>query len=227
MDAQMVETSDKIKREMIQNLSWSLKEGKHGLNAVPGLLKQVLDEKMWVMFEVEIGNEIVIVEPKNFLEFVTKQPPKGLGSSVKMLEKICYEHTEVLGLITLEVKKDRGEHEGNQYTMQLDNNGNVDIINISNLKNQRPDGTSKSASLRRLSSEIDKAETEEKREELETIQKQVFNNEISVHKALITIGVRRETFTIPVDPISAAKSIKKRFTLAQIAHLIALLTEAP
>lgn len=214
------------KARTIQRLSVSLREGGHGLNAVPGLLRQILTEKMWVKFDVEIGGDIIEKDhcPEDFAQFVTDDPPYGLGSSIDMLIRICAGHVDVIDLIDNEVQRDRGN-------LEFDFRGNTELINVDNVNinqssvNNRPDGNSQQSGLRRLRAEIAKAKTEDQRNKVKKLQSQVFNNELSVHRALVIIGARKETFTIPVDPNGAAKSIKKRFNQDQIAELINLLKE--
>jgi hypothetical protein len=203
-----------------------------GLDSIPGLLNQILTEGLWKEVYIEDFGEIVTYD--KFNDFVTTAPPHGLGSSINTLVKLCPDHPEIISMIDEEIKRTKGGANNpkgvggwNQRTINdietdnLVNRYNVPIDKIG----ESPGGNSKQKGLRRLISEINKAKSPERREKIKALQQQVFNNEISVHKALIIIGARRETFTIPVEPKSAARSIKKRFAPDQIAQLITLLQD--
>lgn len=190
-----------------------------GLDSIPGLLKQILEDELWREVFIEEYGEIVTYD--KFNDFVTTAPPHGLGSSVDTLIKLCGGHGDVTDKIDEAVQRKPGK----LWDSRTEDENITDNVSNNLDETAKNAGNGKQSGLRRLRSEIDKAKSPEKREKIKALQKQVFNNEISVHKALITIGARRETFTIPVEPKSAARSIKKRFASDQIAELITLLSD--
>lgn len=61
---------------LVESLTRSLRSGKHGLEAVPGLLKRVLAEKSWREFVTQRGE---LVQHDRFAEFVTAPALRGPG----------------------------------------------------------------------------------------------------------------------------------------------------
>lgn len=57
------------------------------------------------------------------------------------------------------------------------------------------------------------------------LAEQVIMGEKSANEAAVEAGFRRKTLTIPLEPVAAARSIRKHFTDEQRAELIALLIE--
>lgn len=197
--------------KMVNILYSATKRGEAGLSSVPGLLDQIIDGDMWQSFVIEDTGEIV--EHPTFKSFVETPPQEGLGTTVKTLINICHEHIELIDKIDGLCKADSVQGKRNDLNI---------VDNIHEVR--KPDGTSKEAGLRRLRREIDKAKNNpDKQANIRSLQQQVFNHEISIHKALVTIGARRETMTIPVDPKGAAKALKRKFSPEQLAQLKGLL----
>lgn len=220
------------KRQTIDSLQRSLNEGEHGLNAVPGLMRQILQDRMWVSFPVDLGGELdPEYMPGTFNNFVVSQPPRGLGSTVDLLKRICHEDKDVLDMIDREIQGKVGA----PPSYDQDNLISDEIVyNIHNSKPsvngaiERPTGTSESAGLRRLRKVLSNAKSNnqpERAEKVERVRRKIFNNEMSVHAALIELKLRTPTFTIPVHTERAARAIKKRFTPVQIKELISLLQD--
>lgn len=80
--------------EVADRLSHAIVDGGHGLDNVPALLKKVLKENLWQ--ERYVTRLKQNVKCKNFVEFITKKPLEGLGSSVKTLRRLCADDTEAL-----------------------------------------------------------------------------------------------------------------------------------
>ncbi len=67
------------------------KQGEGGLKHVPGLLLRIINEGLWKRRKIKTGE---IVEFDNFKDFVTTEPPEGLGENVDMLKNLCRDHEE-------------------------------------------------------------------------------------------------------------------------------------
>ncbi len=226
------------KRQTIDSLQRSLNEGEHGLNAVPGLMRQILQDRMWVSFPVALGGELdPEYMPGTFNNFVVSQPPRGLGSTVDLLKRICHEDKDVLDMIDREIKDKsiQGERTDLPLFGLTRNQGNfVDNVNEVNSNTcndngiERPTGNSESYGLRRLRKVLSDAKRNnqpERAEKVERVRRKIFNNEMSVHAALVELKLRTPTFTIPIHTERAARAIKKRFAPDQIQELISLLQD--
>src|SRR5450755_616046 len=61
--------------------------GEHGFKTVPGLLKRVLEERAWERrLIVQTGEEFEGF--RTLEEYIKANPPKGLGASVELLDKL-------------------------------------------------------------------------------------------------------------------------------------------
>jgi hypothetical protein len=70
---------------IVDALSSALDRGSHGLENVPGLLKQILADESWREFETARGEHVV---HDRFADFVTTPPLKGLGASMEVILRI-------------------------------------------------------------------------------------------------------------------------------------------
>jgi hypothetical protein len=195
---------------VIEGLRKSLVEGEHGLKGVPALTKRVISEGLWRERIVRATGEIVRFD--SFAQFVHALPPQGLGADVAMLQRLCEGHEDILGLIDQEIQRPAGGannpygRAGKPYEVEI----NVDNINVDST-NQRPDGTSRQAALRRL------------RKDRPDLLERVTGGELSPHAAMLEAGFRRKTISVPLDPELAAHALARHFTDDQIDALIAAL----
>ena len=80
---------------LTQSLGNASRSGEHALKAVPGLLRRVLEERAW-------ERRIVIPTGEDFqghptLEaYIKANPPKGLGTSVEVIERLISNDTQLL-----------------------------------------------------------------------------------------------------------------------------------
>lgn len=117
-------------------------------------------------------------------------------------------------MIDAECKREPGNP-----TDERGENGRYEPIvdNVNNWDN-RPVGNSLDAGLRRLRKEV-----ERKTPKAKELQAKVFAQEVSVNAALIELGIRKKTVTIPVEVARAARAIKRHFTDEQVRELKDLL----
>lgn len=185
-------------------LTSSVRRGSSGLHSVPGLVKQIIREDMWQKRVIEATGELV--ECKTFAEFVTSPPPKGVGTDVETLKRLCHEDMEALDLIDQATTNDEGgDKRSSDYKT---------TVSIINSETERPAGTTRQYALRKL------------RKDAPELHAKVLAGEVSPHQAMIEAGFRRKTATIPLDPEGAARAIIRHFEYDDLLTLVDLLVQA-
>lgn len=84
--------------ERVKRLYSRLREHKSDLVSVPSLIRQIVQNNMWQNFTVEKTGQVV--EHENFLDFITQEPPEGLGATYKNLWILCQDDIEVREIIS-------------------------------------------------------------------------------------------------------------------------------
>ncbi|GAA1065272.1 hypothetical protein [Streptomyces asiaticus] len=116
---------------LVEALGSSLRRTGNGLEAVPGLVKEVLLEGAWREFITPRGE---LVKHGRFVDFVTTPPTKGLGASVNLIKRLVEPDPEATDLLDQALQQATGRPEES----------------VSNRNTSRPVGTTKTAALRRL-----------------------------------------------------------------------------
>jgi len=182
--------SPEFRDQVIEGLTRDLNSGRHGLVGVPSAIKLVLREGMWKERILRKTGEVIAFD--RFDTFVNASPPKGLGSDLAMVKRICSDDPEVIDLIDQATQK----HDGRPVT--------VDIIN----GYDRPTGTNAQQAIRRL------------RKDRPDLHAQVLAKGISPHAAMVEAGFRRKTATVPVDdPDKVSAFLAKHFEPAEIRKI--------
>jgi len=188
-----------IVREVISSTS----SGADVMSALPGLVRQLLDEEAWREFAVP-----GIAEPvrhSTFTSFVTTQPPKGLGGKARQLLALCGTddvlHARVERLVRGEIEP-AAVHGTNQYT-----SGESTTHSTGDMAKRDA-----SATVARL-----------KRDDPELAEK-VVNGEMSAYAAARTKGWRPPRIQV-TTPERTAVNLRKHMTVGQLAELARLLTE--
>lgn len=114
---------------LVDSLGAALRSGDHAFAAVPGLLKQVLQNESWREFTTTRGE---LVTHKRFESFVVTPPLAGLGADLALIRRIVGDDPETRDLL------DRAE--------QRPAHAHADVDNV----NVRPTGNTSSSALRRL-----------------------------------------------------------------------------
>lgn len=193
---------------LVSDLYQCIKYGGDSLNHVPGLIIKIVNERSWRHWiDPNTGEEFNF---DNFARFITTETGKGgLGTTIPMLEDICRRDNKAAKVLTLALKRPDGpEKRNNQY--------DITVHNMNSYK--RPWGTSKASGLRRLAKEAELNST------AAALQAKVIENEMSVHAALVQLGIRQKTLTITLDPTKIAAKLKKHLTDDQLLILIELLS---
>ena len=188
-------------------LTSSVRRGSSGLHSVPGLVKQIIREDMWQKRVIEATGELV--ECKTFAEFVTSPPPKGVGTDVETLKRLCHEDMEALDLI------DRVTVSGQGQRTDLANRTTEAELHNNIMKSEHEvQGNTRQYALRKL------------RKGAPELHAKVLAGEVSPHQAMIEAGFRRKTATIPLDPEGAARAIIRHFEYDDLLTLVDLLVQA-
>jgi hypothetical protein len=90
----------------VSELRYALSAGAAGLDSVPGLLRCILKEERWRRRIIQQTGEPAPFE--SFVEFVTTPPLEGLGTTVKLLERICQDDPETHDLLDQAVTRGPG-----------------------------------------------------------------------------------------------------------------------
>ena len=177
---------------LIDRMGALLRDEAHAFSAGPELLRRILEDGAWREFKTKRGE---VVRPATFAEFVTAKPLRGLGATLRLVQRVAAEDPVTLDLLDQAIQRPPSLHA-------------VDNIHGA----ERPSGTSESAALRRL------------RKDRPDLHAEVMTGALSAHAAMIKAGFRPKTATIRLDnPRSVAKTLRKRLSTDQLAELKQLL----
>lgn len=186
-------------RHLVEGLERSLRDGKHGLSVVPGLLKRVLIEESWREFVTQ-RDEHVFYE--RFTDFVVMPPLKGIGATVELLQRLVEGDPEAEDLLDKQLKEDG--RQGKRTDL---------LNNMKEVTAAYPRGTSKDYALRKL------------RKDAPELHAEVIAGRLTAHAAMVKGGFRPRTFTVRADsPESVAAALRRQLDpnmLAKLAHLLA------
>lgn len=204
----------------VSQLRSAIGEGEAALSDVPGLLKCVLKDDRWRKRTIRTGD---VVEFQRFEDFVRSLPLEGLGADMSLIRRICSDDKEALDLLDKALKhspgpppkpkpveKPREAKSAPQSEPTGERTESVNIVNGSKGE-LRPFGNSSARAIRHL------------RESRPDLHAKVVAKELSPHAAMIEAGFRRKTITIPLEPASAARVLRRHFDEAQLRELARLL----
>lgn len=201
MDADALRENDVF----VCQLRSALSKAEYGLADVPALLKAILRDNRWRHRRLASGGS---ADFDRFEEFVTTPPIEGLGADMPLIRRIVADDAEAQSLLEQAIGSRQGERS--------------DLFNnIQEVPRERaPVGTSSAAALRRL-----RAESEDN-PDVSVVYDRVLAGEISPHRAMVTLGYRKPTVTLPLDPQRAARIIVKHLPPADVKALIIELSHA-
>lgn len=218
----IVKEKDLSGANLVDYLRSAISDGTAGLTDVPMLVRQIIENDSWRERFVNQTKDIVVFN--SFIEFVHTAPPEGLGTTMKTLIKLCGEFPDVIDLIdttnhaktTKAVRTKNCELNRQKGNSKSDNVTHDDlpysiIKNGSTSKESR--GNSTIYALRRL------------REFRPDIHARVLKKEISVNKAMIEAGLRKNSPQISSNIETVASVLKEKFNQMQIEKLIELLKQ--
>ncbi|MFG3311840.1 hypothetical protein ACGF0C_07750 [Streptomyces albidoflavus] len=200
----------KANAALVEALGSALREGEHGLKTGPALLVRVLSEESWRSFVTQRGEE---VKHQRFEHFVTMPPLKGLGASMRLIDKLIEsvedraERAQARNLLDEILQREHGgDRRSKAANFKLDNiQLESDVV--------APSGTSREAGLRRL------------RKDRPDLHADVLAGRLSTHAAMVEAGFRKRKISIPVaSPGDAARALRRNLEPGQIKELVELLT---
>jgi hypothetical protein len=182
---------------LVDALSSALDRGNHGLENVPGLLRQVLADESWREFETARGEHVT--HPQ-FASFVADPPLRGLGATMEVIERIVgTDDPDLLRMLRQARKVGHGPGRGHKT-----NGESPDVLG--------DDSTARDAD--RLAREAP--------EEYAAVRR----GEKSINAAAISAGIRRRRIAVRLDNAeSAAETLRKHMAPAELARLRDLLGE--
>lgn len=133
--------------------------------------------------------------------------PDGLGTDVKTLKNLCRDNPAALDALDRATQGRTGRPSAET------------VDNINDLK--KPDGTSRDAALRRLRKHSD-PESDDYREDVAGLYRQVLQGEKSCHRAMIEAGFRKQATSREMT-IKSFKKCENR--LEVLREILALLEE--
>lgn len=165
---------------VVRSLRRALVSGSQSLANVPGLLARVLREGFWKSRIDEMSGRIT---HKAFIDFVTTQPPAGLGTTIERLRFVCRDDAEALDLMDRALQRPAGgdnNPHGCKGKPEPSGRINVTIGDIDSAETPpRPRGNGREAALRRL------------RKSRPDLHAQVIAGEKTAHAAMIEAGFRK------------------------------------
>lgn len=189
-------------------LSSAIDSGGHGLAAVPGLLRQVLENGTWREFVTSRGEH---VQHENFVSFLNAPPLKGLGASAEMLQRIIMDDPALSDMLDRQLQNPPGRPRKTLYNVQDSQDMPEEAASAASIP-AAPTGNSRGRALRRL------------RQDAPELHARVLAGELSPHKAMVEAGLRPRTVTItPAEPASVARTLRREMSPDHRATLIELL----
>ena len=181
---------------LVDHLRRAISDGTAGLSDVPLLVKQIIESGAWRTRTVSQTKELVYFS--SFREFAEVLPPDGLGKTMKELERLCAGDVEALDLLAgqSQTPKRGGDRRSDKFksdnvTIEKSERGNSAVYSLRRLRNVRPD-----------------------------LHKKVLLKELSINRAMIEAGLRKNTLAVAADVSKICSAIKEKFTPGQIAEII-------
>jgi hypothetical protein len=163
------------------------------LDNAPELLRRVLTDESWRSFVTQRGE---LVEYERFGDFVTTPPLKGLGTTVRLVQRVVADDPVAVDLLDRALQAKPGG----------------DRSKVDNVTPAQPDGNARAAALRRL------------RKDAPELHADVLAGRLSAHAAMVQAGFRHRTISVPVDDAEAvARALRKHLpsdALAKVARML-------
>jgi len=197
--------------ERVKRLYSRLREHRYDLVSVPSLIRQIVQNNRWQKFTVEKTGQVV--EHESFLDFVTQQPPEGLGATYKNIWILCQDDLEVQEMLS-----------------SLVPNESVQLL-IEKVNDVKPslDKFSKNQDFLRLKREAEKKGNQKAAVFLKQIQEGIKDEKgkpITPYRALIELGIRKRPVSIPKSVSGTAAKLQMMFNQKQITELVSILSKS-
>lgn len=181
--------------QVVRALSDAMRSGAHGLDIVPKLVRQVIEDNCWA--ERTVGADRRRVAYQDFLKFVTDPPLEGLGADIEALARMCADDVEATRLLA-EVR-----------VRPVGRPAMADDVRDSDRRAAH--GNSTEYALRVLAHQFP------------DLYEEVRDGRMSAHAAAVRAGIRKRTATVEASPDGIARYVERHFTPEEIAALVARL----
>lgn len=173
------------------------------LSDFPGLLKRVIEERVWER-RIHHGREIIL---PNLRALITEKPIRGWGQDVEKVRALLHKHDpEIEELFREHLKGSPGAPLGNTNAARdkepKQSGDNVTKLNGAKERSdgQRVTGNSRAYSIDRVTREAPQ------------FAEAVMKGEMSPNAALVAAGIRKpRQVYLPTDPDKAAKKLRDQF----------------
>jgi hypothetical protein len=184
---------------LLDALYFSVRDGKK-IDNIPGLIEQLLAEDLWKNVYVEETEQTVTYE--RFEDFITTPPPEGLGTKIKVLERLIGNDKKSLDLLNAALQGKPGQKlRANQRSVETVTDESV----------KRRAGSARLANMRRL------------REKHPALLQRVLNKEITVNTAMIEAGYKKKRIIVYAEVEPVAEKLKSEFSKKELNRIIKLL----
>lgn len=177
-----------------ETLQQLIAQGGSALQLVPVTLKEALECEVW---RDRLTPNKAVVSNATFLEWVTTPYPHGIGATVELVRELCQRDPAMLVAFDRAVQ---GQHGGDRRSAAATNLDNVQVG-----APEAPTGNSAQAGIRRIRKAAEAGDVE-----AAAALARVEAGEQSVHAAMLALGWRRKTVTLPDDPSALAEAALKR-----------------
>ncbi len=227
-----------LAQEIIHSLAEAVQRGGRSLAAVPGLLRRLIDEGLWL--KRSVNGERVKFNKTEFRSFVEADYPVGLSTTLETLEALCGHEPKVMDFIARAKQGKPGGQIGNTNAAkrridaqghvveageQIDEQAEIET-NSSNttIRNDRDTVAGKLNRLRTSAYNIDR-ETGEitgvKNERIRQLYDDVLEGRKAPNAAAVEAGFRSPKVAVRLDDMrSAARTLAARLDAEQIDDLI-------
>src|SRR6187397_1569289 len=87
-----------IRDQITEDLQGAIRGGSHGLDVVPKLIKNALEQRAWEERLIRVTKRTFPGFP-TFAEYVVSRPPEGLGTTIELVQRLISDDPETLAML--------------------------------------------------------------------------------------------------------------------------------
>lgn len=203
-----------INGDKVVLLSKQVRSASLNLSNIPHLVVQIIEQEMWKLYLHPSGGQEINNSHLSFADFVSSEPPNGLGSNLQTIENILVIQTRAKQRNDVQTAENAlklfaSELTGVSRTLTVEELPQSVLAIMNEAKPPNTISKSQISALRKL---------ERERPDL---LGQVQSGNLSANKAMIEAGFRKRRFSIPQDDVAgAANAIRNKYSDQQIRQLV-------